>query len=398
MEKLRMGLILTFASLAILVSGCSDVNFTDVSKAKRLGDPPTDPPPTDPPPVFTPPCPEAGCEESFNYTPNVLNPKLDLLFVVDTSGSLNQERDAVAQGLSNYIAALEADSPNVDFNVAVALAHGPQSSWSGKFYVEGSEPAVLKKSAHSISDIKRWLKNKLNNISSDSSTDGGEVGLYATNKLLEAAPLANAQSKGMFRPQATLAIVYVADENDICALYPNGVTPVYDPEKKEGPAKAAYCGGISALSVYSKLVALKGGINKVLVASVIYTGANAVPQSGENEIGYGYNTMVANAGPRGRLVDIASNNIQGGMADFGDLSGSVVSPSTFVLAHPNADEEALGLSIKISSLQVKVERGAGMISLSAANGDFIFDATNNAVIVNVTLQVGDKIHIIYDLE
>jgi hypothetical protein len=77
--------------------------------------------------------------------------KIDILFVSDTSGSLNEERVAIASGIDSFIASLPT---NVDFRLALLPAHGPNSSYYGKMLRRGNEPRVLNSTTQSITSIR----------------------------------------------------------------------------------------------------------------------------------------------------------------------------------------------------------------------------------------------------
>ena len=62
--------------------------------------------------------------------------------------------------------------------------------------------------------------------------DGGETGLFSLNKAMGNDEYQVAQDLGFFRDDAALVVIFVADEQDICAEYPDGILPVPDPDKK----------------------------------------------------------------------------------------------------------------------------------------------------------------------
>jgi hypothetical protein len=255
--------------------------------------------------------------EGFQQPKAPITDKIDVLFVTDASGSLDQERSAIADGLLSFVAALPKTT---DVDVAVLLAHGSTSSWTGKlFQTSGHEPVVLKQSELSDADIRRHLHSKLTGFGTDwdLDSDGGEEGLYSTQRLITAG-LGQARSQGFFRSDAALAVIYIADENDICAVYPAGVTPVPDPEGREAKARARDCGGVSAAGVLDALADLKGD-QPLIVGGVIYTDPANVPAGPENEVGYGYTDIISLAS--GRAVNLADvGGIAAGLGQIGDSS------------------------------------------------------------------------------
>lgn len=288
------------------------------------------------------------CIKEHYYQPNKeLTKKLDLLFVTDTSGSLNTERSAVATGIGNFISQL---SSSADYQIAVTLAHGPRSSRFGQLYKAGTEPTVLRSKELSITDIRTHLLKKLTSIQTDNDTDGGEAGLLSLNKALESTRLEEIRvQQDFFRKDAALAIVFISDENDICAVYPTGVTRAYDPDGKELPAFNNHCQNkVDAKSVYDRLLAVQG-VSPLLVSAIIYTDRATMPRSGENEIGYGYTDIVKLA--NGATVDMAANNIPAGLADIGKAAAlKMILRTDYTLSYLNIDEKTI--SAEVDSVKV----------------------------------------------
>ena len=61
--------------------------------------------------------------------------KLDLVFVVDTSGSINQERTGIANGINAFVAELPDD---INLQVGVMYAHGEEKNNAEPYAVEMS--------------------------------------------------------------------------------------------------------------------------------------------------------------------------------------------------------------------------------------------------------------------
>src|SRR5690606_11712196 len=140
--------------------------------------------------------------------------KIDLLFVTDTSGSLDEERAGIAEGIDGFVAALPAE---VDYQVGVVLGHSSKSSWSGRLYRKDSDPLVLSSSELSLSDIRKHLKRKLTRTAGDWYADGGEENFYSLWRALDDDRLQESRAAGFFREDAALAVVFISDENEICS-------------------------------------------------------------------------------------------------------------------------------------------------------------------------------------
>jgi hypothetical protein len=270
--------------------------------------------------------------------------KIDVLFVTDTSGSLDQERGAIADGILDFIAALPRAT---EVNVGVLLAHGSTSARTGKlFQTSDGEAVVLKSSEMTEGALRAQLGRKLTGYSTDwdLDSDGGEEGLYSTLQLLSGGNLSQARSQGFFRSDAALAVIFIADENDICAEYPAGVTPVPDPEGREAKARARDCGSISAAGVLNRLVDVKGDM-PLVVSGVMYSDAGHVPAGLENEVGYGYTDIIALA--NGVSVDMSHvGDIAAGVGRIGETSaGEMLLYHDFKLTHDSVAEESIKASV-----------------------------------------------------
>tara|TARA_Y100000590_G_scaffold468173_1_gene649839 strand:+ start:2000 stop:3874 length:1875 start_codon:yes stop_codon:yes gene_type:complete len=262
------------------------------------------------PPELPPQC----TYERYTQPASTITKKLDLLFITDTSGSLNEERAAIAQGIESFLDALPED---VDSRIAVMLAHGSQSAYSGKLWQEGTEPVVLSSDVLSRTELKDLLLQKLGHVASDGASDGGEEGLFSLQKLLSSNEFSEAQSHGFFRDDAAVMIVFIADEQDICAEYPDGVTPVVDAQHIEPVAKANDCGDVSPESVYQSLQNTLED-RPLVVGGVVYNQLRTVPSGGENEYGYGYIDLIRIAG--GASIDLADSDYAPGLSSLGSLA------------------------------------------------------------------------------
>lgn len=291
---------------------------------------------------------DPGCHaERFIQPEAEVTKNIDILFVTDTSGSLAGERAAIADGIDSFILALPED---VNYRVAVMLAHGSSSQWGGKLYQKGSEPHVLKSEEMSLPQLQNALYQKLYNPATDMSTDGGEAGLFSLSYGLQSPQLELSQSQGFFREDAALAVVFVADENDICAIYPEGVIPVPDYDHREGPAANQYCKDgdgnpvVTHTSVLQQLSALKGE-QPLLVTGIIYTDPDTIPFGSENEVGYGYTDIIA-ASSGGIAVDLASGDYEVGLGHIGMLASIKLELITdFTLSEENVLEDSIRVEV-----------------------------------------------------
>lgn len=307
------------------------------------------------PPPLAPQC----FVERYMQPDAVVTRKLDLLFVIDTSGSLDTERAAVADGIDAFVRELPAD---VNFRIGVMLAHGDTSSYSGRLYNASGRPKVLDSQTRTMTQIRSDLRANLTSVRTDSATDGGEAMLYSLTQGLKGQRLSDSKNLGFFREDAALAVVFVSDEQDICAEFPAGWTPVPDPQRSEAGAKARLCSGITPSSVHELVRSVKGDM-PYLFSAVIYHDLATWIRHDENEIGFGMLELVQST--NGVLIDLANGEYSAGLSMAGRLATVKLDLlSDFTLARPN---------IEPATIQVWVD---------GAVKDFVYSANTNEVHVN----------------
>lgn len=347
MRGLFLSLFISFF-ITVTFQNCApaefDAQYTTQSSNGSLGDPD----PNNPNDPNDPNCEKDCFEESFTQPSAAEERKLDLLFVLDTSGSLYGEKTAIVNGITNYIDSLPQ---NTNLRMAVLLAHA-KSSYAGKLF-KGNSNAVIDFTQTSNSDAESDLRSKFNSAPEESYTDGGEVGLAALINLTSGSNLAAAKSEGFFREGAELAVIFVSDENDICAEYPQGVPPVADPQRNEVARQKDYCGSnkdqVAAAAHLSQTFSSK----TIIASSIIYTGEHAFSQTAENEIGYGYLEFTKSFD--GFLIDIAlgSAGIADGLKGLGDFTKKKLElKDQFLLSRPGA---ASDVKVYIDGVEVDFE-------------------------------------------
>lgn len=257
--------------------------------------------------------------DTYRQPDYVQTRSMDILFVTDTSGSLDVEREEIANGIDGFVRELPAE---VDFRIAVMLGHSSRSNHSHKLYKHQNNPYVMDSTTMSMNEIRTALRNNLTHTVDDRHGDGGEEMLYSLAYAFENGNLRSSQAHGFFRENAALAIVFITDENDIC--YP-GVVP--DFEGLERPTYERDClaqgqgnsGGtkITAEYVMSQIRTFTKD-RPFLVSGIYYSDRNNVPQSGENEFGLGVHEIINLS--RGIHVNMANGHYDTGLSDIGKLA------------------------------------------------------------------------------
>ncbi|MBD63684.1 MAG: hypothetical protein CME62_00625 [Halobacteriovoraceae bacterium] len=281
------------------------------------------------------------------YAPDeeAITRKLDIIIVPDTSTSLKEERESIANGFDFFLNTI----PNeIDYKIGVILGHSGKSPKSGRFFQRDTEPLILESALHTIDDITDGLYRKLKSPAGDGFSDGGEMGLYSIDNALT-NNIEELQSQGMLREDAALLIVFVADEQDICFEYPEHIQPVRDPQRKEPKAMAKYCQDeagnfiITPQSVLAKIKEVNGS-RPLVLGGVIYTNKDSMPINGENEIGYGYKEIVELAG--GTNIDLATGDYGDGLERLGKLAMSSIDPQNeFNLKTSNIDQDSIKVTV-----------------------------------------------------
>ncbi|MBX3021325.1 MAG: hypothetical protein KF799_06560 [Bdellovibrionales bacterium] len=182
-----------------------------------------------PPPVYDPI--DGQCEvEPVTIPPKQEKTKLDILFVVDTSGSIRKgpnnnrseggELAKMAEQMDSFVNNLKSGT---DTNIGVMLAHGPKSPYFGKLFSAG-EVAVIKSESYKKDRAGMWklLRNKMTKVPDDKwNPHQGEAPLMGIFAAIASNQRRNAIIEaGLFRKDANLAIIIVTDENDVCWQYP----------------------------------------------------------------------------------------------------------------------------------------------------------------------------------
>ena len=284
-------------------------------------------------------------EDQYGVVADHIIRKIDILIVPDTSGSIVNERADIAAGFENFLTNLPVE---VDFRIGVVLAHSNSSSKSGKLYKKGSEPLVLDSELMTRQDIISALVLKMQNPATDNASDGGEMGMYSLSEAIT-TNLSEIQSQGFLRDDAALAVIFVADEQDICAKFPEGVIGVVDPEGKETSALNNICKDSNGDYIYTpertitELENLKGSM-PLVIGGVIYNNLATIKHEGENEIGYGYKEIIELSS--GISIDLASGDYEPGLSNLGKLAQ--------VSVKPESDFQLSSLKVNTTTIEVLV--------------------------------------------
>lgn len=126
---------------------------------------------------------------------------VDILWVIDDSGSMADNQDALARNFNNFIS--QFLDKKIDFKMAITTTDGT-STRNGKMIGDSS----MLTSASAIGNRAAFTNNFTKWVKVGTSGSGIEQGLKCASSFLDR------YSASFLRPDAYLAIVFVSDEND----------------------------------------------------------------------------------------------------------------------------------------------------------------------------------------
>lgn len=308
----------------------------------------------------------------FDQPDAVVNTSVDILFVLDSSTSLDAHRNRLASEIDAFTSGLD---PGTDFRMAVLLGHGGgQGSLAGELLsINTRDPKVLSSTDLSVAEIRRAMLRKFSTRIADVDEANGEALLYSLGKLLDHLPAVQAQ--GFLRPNAAWSFVFVTDENDICyppELHGYSQFPDYVASNRgtEAIAYRNYCvdgAGNNLFSperIYQKLISLHPS-QRIALGGLIHDVAGDVPAAqtgGEEAVSHGTLELLQ-LHNRSTLMSLGSPSYRPGLLQIATQSSSSVNLQTeFPLDQ--------GVELREDSIRVHVD-GKGV--------DATYDGTATAV-------------------
>lgn len=156
--------------------------------------------------------PNAAQTDTFQQ---LVDNKVDILWVVDDSGSMSEEQSSLGSNFQNFIA--YADSVNVDYQVGVITTEindGP----AGKIWAcNGFNKIISDNDANRVAAFQCAAEVTSppngNQRPNPTGSDEAEAGLQAARLALD-VPIRDNENAGFLRPDARLAVIIVSDEED----------------------------------------------------------------------------------------------------------------------------------------------------------------------------------------
>src|SRR5207253_7386084 len=217
---------------ACLLSSCGNVRF-NAETTEKVGSTGVDgnggnndnggstPTPT-PGPGTTPTATPSGTPRTVNYSSVVpANPnKVDILLVIDDSGSMKTDQLKLASKLSGFASQLESSSVSMDWQMCVTVTRdqlisgkyywGASVNWVG--YTPASGPQyLLKKGTSGLNDI---FTKTINAIGAGVPGSGDERGIKAAYHHFYNGEPGASGSSGCYRKDAAVAVIVISDEDE----------------------------------------------------------------------------------------------------------------------------------------------------------------------------------------
>jgi hypothetical protein len=311
---------------------------------------------------FAETCISSGSRDSFDYTVRSNGGLVDILFVDDNSGSMSFEQTHMAEKFSSFLAQLDArfidyrigiittdvssaaTSVTTDDGVSSTLYNEPRAINQNGQLLDGNlikfsngadylTSSTANKEQLFATNIKRpetlqceaFLRQYPNSTPPAAGIhtncpSGDERGIFAANLFFDKNPAS------FVRPNAHLAVVFLADEDERSALYRTTTSPLYTLETNDQPetlvnkVRAAYSG--KSVSVHSIIV--KPGDQWCLYDQSIQMGPSYINEGRGPVHGLTYNQMFGSEGQKYAQATTLTNGYLGDICanDYGaQLSG-----------------------------------------------------------------------------
>jgi len=155
--------------------------------------------------------------------------KVDVLWVIDTSGSMSQNQQNVAAQLPSMIAAF--NSVGLDYQMAVTTMDMTPNGEMGRFLTTGGA-AVLTEATPDMSSI---ISNRI--YVGDYDWHPPTTGLESVQAALSGTNTVSGPNAGFLRPNALLVLIFVTGGNDVSPVStnPNGYQGWLDQIRPNSP-------------------------------------------------------------------------------------------------------------------------------------------------------------------
>jgi hypothetical protein len=241
--------------------------------------------------------------------------KVDILFVMDHSGSMRDDWERVANNVRHMVKELPAD---LDINYSVLLANG--AGLKGKLFAGNGVPVVISSKTNSVNKVASYLQRTFTaGMQQKDDVALGEAPVLSLYHAVTTHARAN-QKLGFFRPDAALSIIFMSDEQEVGFPFPDpqapGLPPRCDAATEDAIKREQYDKkGINLDLAYNATKALKGDMPILTSAFVNITKEDLFRRNSKNSkclydsLGYGYFELVDKT--KGVLFSIQQDKAEG---------------------------------------------------------------------------------------
>jgi hypothetical protein len=245
--------------------------------------------------------------------------KMDILFIIDDSGSMRQEQDNLAMNFPGFVAVLDqfvtASGELIDYQVAVTST-GVSKRWTEEILPGFPYPSA--QSGHSGEMLRRcnmtrpWMSRSDANVA-DTFSCAAKIGVNgpANEMPLEAMRMAfderiaDGKNAGFLRQDALLAVVILTDEDDCSYATDNFALPALEP----------MCTKPSPVPPYAQFLdSVTGGPGRWAVAVIAGTGPGSCSSAfGDADEATRLIEFARLAGPNGIVSSICEGDLTVGL-------------------------------------------------------------------------------------
>lgn len=266
--------------------------------------------------------------------------KVDVLFMMDHSGSMQDDWERVANNIQNLVKELPSDA---DIRYAVIL--GDVGTWRGKIYAPSKTAKVLNNQTQTVQEISNDLHKIFVEGMKINDAGTGEALFNSLHYAVTTNAVAN-QKLGFFRPDAALSVIFMSDEQEIGFPFPSDAVlasqglPYRCDASQEDKIKRDYYdkNGLTMEVTFQALKALKGDMPVKTHAFINLTKEDLFKRNSKNakclydSLGYGYKEIVDKT--KGVLFSIQDNKADG-LAQCGRvIKESLTLQHEFALSKP----------------------------------------------------------------
>ena len=303
--------------------------------------------------------PEVRGEKISDNSFEVYDPSVDILFVIDNSGSMQPHQSNLSRNINRFIQNF-IQKNGLDFHIGVLTTDMDNSSWGNGVCcgILAGTPKFVERTTPNFSQV--LSRNMIVGTDGSASEESFAPVIAALT-----APNLTGANAGFYRPKSHLAIVFVTDAEDQSRM--------------------------SVDSFFNFLVGLKGDTSKVSVyGAIVPTSERNCDRDEPNTVPTRIEALLAKVSNAGNnTLNLCSADYGDKLALLGDDLLSRVSSLIYLNRRP-------------VSATIRVTFGSQNIPFGAETG-FLYDSFRNAIILGEKIvwsvqPAGTKVQVSYEAE